>query len=149
VKPKWHYADPSLAAAALRISSDALLSDLNAMGLFFESLAIRDLRVYAEASNAKVFHYRDSSNLEIDAIIERFDGRWIAVEIKLGGEAAIRDAVSNFDKLKNRLTEKRLAELISCNIITAGENSYTRADGIHIIALGHLFSPMNEAAQSP
>jgi predicted AAA+ superfamily ATPase len=145
VKPKWHYADPSLAAAALRISPDALLADLNAMGLFFESLVIRDLRVYAEASDAKVFHYRDSSNLEIDAVIERFDGRWIAVEIKLGGEAAIRDAVSNFDKLKNRLTEKRLAELISCNIITAGENSYTRADGVHIAALGHLFSPMKNA----
>ena len=70
VKPKWHYADPSLAAAALRISPDALLADLRTMGLFFESLAIRDLRVYAECAGAKVFHYRDSTNLEIDAILE-------------------------------------------------------------------------------
>jgi predicted AAA+ superfamily ATPase len=140
VKPKWHYADPSLSAAALRISPDALMDDLNTMGFFFESLAIRDLRVYAEAAGAKVFHYRDSTNLEIDAVIESFDGRWIAVEVKLGGENAIRDAVSNFAKLKNRLTEKRLSDLISCNIITAGENSYTRPDGINIAALGHLFS---------
>lgn len=138
VKPKWHYTDPSLAAAALRISPNALLADLNTMGLFFESLAIRDLRVYAECAGAKVFHYRDSTNLEIDAIIERFDESWIAVEIKLGGEAAIREAVSNFDKLKNRLTERRRENLISCCVITAGENSYTRPDGVHVVALGHL-----------
>jgi predicted AAA+ superfamily ATPase len=138
VKPKWHYADPSLAAAALRISPDALLADLNAMGLFFESLAVRDLRVYAEGAGANVFHYRDSTNLEIDAVIERFDETWIAVEIKLGGEAAVKEAVSNFGKLKNRLTERRLDKLISCCVVTAGENSYTRPDGVHVVALGHL-----------
>jgi predicted AAA+ superfamily ATPase len=138
VKPKWHYADPSLAAAALRISSEALLSDLNAMGLFFESLAIRDLRVYAEIAGANVFHYRDSSGLEVDAIIERFDESLIAVEIKLGGEAAIKEAVSNFGKLKNRLTERKRDKLVSCCVVTAGESSYTRPDGVHIIALGHL-----------
>jgi predicted AAA+ superfamily ATPase len=139
VKPKWHYADPSLAAAALRISPDALLADLSAMGLFFESLAVRDLRVYAECIGARVFHYRDSSNLEIDAIIERFDESWIAVEIKLGGEAAIKEAVSNFGKLKNRLTEQKCSRLMSCCVLTAGENSYTRPDGVHVAALGHLY----------
>jgi predicted AAA+ superfamily ATPase len=140
VKPKWHYVDPSLAAAALRISPDALLADLNAMGLFFESLVMRDLRVYAESLGARVFHYRDSSNLEIDAIVERFDGNWIAAEIKLGGEAAIKDAVSSFNKLKNRLSEGKLDKLASCCVITAGENSYTRPDGVHVVALGHLYS---------
>ncbi|MDR1136602.1 MAG: hypothetical protein LBL49_10605 [Clostridiales Family XIII bacterium] len=63
-----------------------------------------------------------------------------AVEVKLGGESAIQAAVSNFKRLKNRLTERRRSDLISCNIITAGENSYTRSDGVHIVALGHLFS---------
>jgi predicted AAA+ superfamily ATPase len=140
VKPKWHYIDPSLAAAALRIAPSALLADLNAMGLFFESLAIRDLRVYAESVGAQVFHYRDSSDLEIDAIIERFDERWIAVEVKLGGEAAVKEAVSNFDRLKNRLTEEKWNKLASRCVVTAGESSYTRPDGVHIVALGHLFA---------
>jgi predicted AAA+ superfamily ATPase len=139
VKPKWHFIDPSIAAAALRVTPDSLLSDLNAFGFFFESLAIRDLRVYADAVGASVHHYRDSSNLEIDAIIERYDGKWVAAEIKLGGERAINEAVSNFAKLKRRLTEKKLSDLVSCNIITAGKGSYTRPDGIHIIALGHLY----------
>jgi predicted AAA+ superfamily ATPase len=139
VKPKWHFIDPSLAAAALRVTPDSLLSDLNAFGFFFESLAIRDLRVYADAVGASVSHYRDSSNLEIDAIIERYDGKWAAVEIKLGGDKAIDEAVSNFIKLKRRFTEKKLSDLTSCTIVTAGQSSYTRPDGVNIIALGHLY----------
>ena len=87
VKPKWHFIDPSLATAALGISADRLLEDLNAMGLLFESMVVRDLRVYADIVDARVFHYRDSSGLEIDAIVERRDGAWIGVEVKLGGAA--------------------------------------------------------------
>jgi predicted AAA+ superfamily ATPase len=139
VKPKWHFVDPSIAAAALRITPDALIADLNTLGFFFESLAIRDLRVYADMAGADIYHYRDSTNLEIDAIIERYDGKWAAVEIKLGGEKGISEAYSNFAKLKRRLTERKLKDLLSCNIITAGENSYTRPDGTNIIALGHLY----------
>jgi predicted AAA+ superfamily ATPase len=139
VKPKWHFVDPSIAAAALRITPDSLIADLNTFGFFFESLAIRDLRVYADMAGADIYHYRDSTNLEIDAIIERYDGKWAAVEIKLGGEKGISEAGSNFAKLKRRLTERKLKDLSSCNIITAGENSYTRPDGINIIALGHLY----------
>jgi predicted AAA+ superfamily ATPase len=139
VKPKWHFIDPSIASAALRITPDSLIADLNAFGFFFESLAIRDLRIYSDVVGAKVYHYRDSSNLEIDAIVERYDEKWTAIEIKLGGSKAVSEAVSNFTKLKKRLTERRLQNLSSCNIITAGENSYTRPDGINIIALGHLY----------
>ncbi len=68
------------------------------MGLFFESLAIRDLRVYADGTDAKVFHYRDSSGLETDAIVERRDGTWIGFEVKLGGETAIEEAAATFKK---------------------------------------------------
>jgi len=79
VKPKWHFADPSLATAVLRVTPDALLGDLKTMGFFFESLCIRDLCAHADVSGAKVFHYCDSTDLEIDAIIERYDGQWAAV----------------------------------------------------------------------
>ncbi len=138
VKPKWHFIDPSLASASLGGSEDSLLSDLNTMGFLFESLAIRDLRVYADLMDAKVFHYRDSTNLEIDAIIERRNGEWIGVEVKLGGERAIEEAVANFGKLRTRLTESKFAKRTSFCVITGGQVSYTRPDGIHVISLGHL-----------
>lgn len=138
VKPKWHFVDPSLATAALGVTPGGLLGDLNAMGLLFESLAVRDLRVYADVSDAKVSHYRDSTGLEIDAIIERRSGEWIGVEVKLGGERAIKEAVANFAKLRMRLTEPKLARLASFCVITGGQASYTRPDGIHVISLGHL-----------
>ncbi len=138
VKPKWHFIDPSLATAALGTSPDGLLRDLNAMGLLFESMAVRDLRVYADGVDANVFHYRDSTGLEIDAIVERRDGTWIGVEVKLGGERAIQEAVANFSKLQSRLTKAKLDQLVSLSIITGGQASYTRPDGIHVISLGHL-----------
>jgi predicted AAA+ superfamily ATPase len=138
VKPKWHFVDPSLATAALGVTPGGLLDDLNAMGLLFESLAVRDLRVYADVSDAKVFHYRDSTGLEIDAIVERRSGEWFGVEVKLGGERAIEEAVANFGKLRARLTEPKLARRAAFCVITGGQASYTRPDGIHVIALGHL-----------
>lgn len=138
VKPKWHFVDPSLATAALGVSPDGLLDDLNAMGLLFESLAVRDLRVYADGADAGVFHYRDSTDLEIDAIVERRDGTWIGVEVKLGGERAVAEAVTNLARLRSRLTEAKQAQLASLCVITGGQNSFTRPDGIHVIALGHL-----------
>lgn len=138
VKPKWHFVDPSLATAALGVSPDGLLDGLNAMGLLFESLAVRDLRVYADGIDAGVFHYRDSSDLEIDAIVERRDGAWIGIEVKLGGERAVAEAVANLTKLRARLTAAKLRQLASLCVITGGQASFTRADGIHVIALGHL-----------
>lgn len=138
VKPKWHFVDPSLATAALGVSPDGLLDGLNAMGLLFESLAVRDLRVYADGMDAGVFHYRDSSDLEIDAIVERRDGAWIGIEVKLGGERAVAEAVANLTKLRARLTAAKLRQLASLCVITGGQASFTRADGIHVIALGHL-----------
>ncbi|MDZ7630302.1 MAG: DUF4143 domain-containing protein [Gemmatimonadaceae bacterium] len=77
---KRHFVDPSLAAAALRATPERLLADLNLLGLLFESLVVRDLRVYAQASDATVLHYRDNTGLEVDAIVEVADGRWAAFE---------------------------------------------------------------------
>jgi predicted AAA+ superfamily ATPase len=138
VKPKWHFVDPSLGAAVLRASPDSLLHDLETFGLFFESLALRDLRAYADTIDAQVFHYRDSEGLEVDMIVERPDGRWAACEIKLGGEQAIEQAAANVRRLQGRLSADKWSMLASLNIVTAGTTSYRRADGVRVIALGHL-----------
>lgn len=97
-----------------------------------------DLRVYADGADSNVFHYRDSTALEIDAIVERRDGAWIGAEVKLGGERAIQEAVASLNKLRSRLTEAKLARLVALCVITGGQASYTRPDGIHVISLGHL-----------
>lgn len=138
VKPKWHFVDPSLGAAVLRATPDSFLKDLETFGLFFESLAIRDLRAYADTIDAQVFHYRDSEGLEVDAIIERPDGTWAACEIKLGGESNIDQAATNLARLQNRLPASKWHQLASLNVITAGPTSYRRKDGIQVVALGHL-----------
>lgn len=139
-KPKWHFIDPSLAAAALRISPDVLFADFNTYGLFFESLAVRDVKTYASLNDAKVYYYKDSSGLEVDMIVERRDGAFAAIEVKLGGEERIAEAVQNLEKFRGRLTKEKLEHLTSMNIIVAGDISYTRRDGVNIIGLGHLFT---------
>jgi len=138
VKPKWHFTDPSISAAAIRATPTTLLNDLETLGLFFESLAIRDLRAYADTMDATVYHYRDADGLEADAIIERPDGAWIACEIKLGGEDAIDQAAAKLLQLRNRVTENKWSKVASLNIITAGTTSYKRLDGIQVVSLGHL-----------
>jgi len=138
VKPKWHFADPSIGAAALRATPESLLQDLETMGLFFESLVIRDLRAYADTIDAQVYHYRDSEALEVDAIVERPDGVWAACEVKLGGEASIDQAAKNLFRLRGRISPAKWNKNASLNIITAGATSYRRTDGVQVIALGHL-----------
>ncbi len=138
VHPKWHFIDPSLAAAALQTSPQALLEELTTFGFLFESLAIRDLRIYADVHRGRVFHYRDSSNLEIDAIIELRDGRWVACEVKLGGQKHIDRAADHLRQLSRKVSEQRQAQLQALVVLTGGEASYTRPDGVHVVSLGHL-----------
>ncbi|MBX3141063.1 MAG: ATP-binding protein [Trueperaceae bacterium] len=138
VKPKWHFVDPSLAAAALGAGPENLMADLNTLGLLFESLCVRDLRVYADALGGSVYHYRDDSGLEIDIIVELNDGTWSAFEVKLGGEAHIESAASNLKKLQGKVSARRAEQLRSLNVITAGKVSLTRPDGVNVVALGHL-----------
>ena len=123
----------------MRATPAALLSDLNTFGLLFESMAIRDLRSFADATDCQVAYYRDSTEYEVDAIVERYDGQWAAVEIKLGGQA-VDAAAAGFSKLKTRLTPEKWAQCLSLNIITAGQSSYRRPDGVNVIALGHLYA---------
>lgn len=139
VSPKWHFVDPSLAAAAMGITDRPLLDDPRTLGFFFESLAIRDLRVYADTIGGSVTHYRDETGLEVDAIVELRDGRWAAFEIKLGGAAGVDAGAHSLHRLASKVSESRAARLTSLNIITAGTTTTTRSDGVNVIALGHLY----------
>ncbi|HUF99336.1 MAG TPA: DUF4143 domain-containing protein [Ilumatobacter sp.] len=138
VSPKWHFVDPSLAAAALGASAAALLVDLKTFGLLFESLAVRDLRVHADTLGGVVTHYRDEGGLEVDAIVELPDGRWSAFEVKMGGRANIDTASVNLRKLLGKVSPARATKVASLNVITAGNVSQTRDDGVNVVALGHL-----------
>jgi predicted AAA+ superfamily ATPase len=139
-QPKWHFIDPSLAAAALDASPRALLDDLNTLGLLFESLCIRDLRVLAQPLGGIVYHYRDGSGLEVDAIVELANGQWAAFEVKMGGSKNIDDAADHLQSLAKKVSEKRANQLASLNVLTAGSTSYSRSDGVNVVSLGHLAS---------
>jgi len=135
--PKRHFTDVSLSVAALGSDADSLLADLNFTGFLFESLAIHELRVYAQVNDAKVYYYRDSSNLEVDAIVQKYNGDWIAFEIKLG-TGQINEAAASLHKLVSVLDDKKAKPPKSLNIITGTGVSYTRADGINVISLASL-----------
>ena len=140
IKPKWHFVDTSIATAALRILPNGLLNDFDVFGLFFESMAIRDLRIYADTLDGKVYHYRDSSGLEIDAIVELPNETWAAFEIKLGSTKSIDEAADHLQKLLKRLTPEKAAQCVSLNVLIAGALSYTRKDNVNVVSLGHLFA---------
>jgi predicted AAA+ superfamily ATPase len=135
--PKRHFTDVSLSVAALGADADSLLNDLNFTGFLFESLATHELRVYAQANDAKVYYYRDSSGLEVDAIVQKYNGDWIAFEIKLG-TGQIEEAAASLNKFASILDDKRVKPPKSLNIITGTGISYTRADRINVISLSSL-----------
>ncbi len=115
-----------------------MLGDLNTLGLLFEALVIRDLRIYAAPLNASVFHYRDETGLEVDAIVETFDGRWVACEVKLGGDKAIDTAASNLLLLRGKLEAEQRSRMAGLVVITAGKVALTRSDGVHVMPLSLL-----------
>ncbi|MDR2205644.1 MAG: DUF4143 domain-containing protein [Flavobacteriaceae bacterium] len=135
--PKRHLTDVSLAVAALGADKNSLLNDLKFTGFLFESLVTHDLRVYAQANDAKVFHYRDSTNLEIDAVVQKYSGEYAAFEIKLG-TGQIDDAAGNLTKFASILDTSKISAPASLNIITGTGISYTRKDGINVISLSSL-----------
>jgi predicted AAA+ superfamily ATPase len=135
--PKRHFTDVSLSAAAVGADPDSLLTDLNFTGFLFESLVTHDLRVYAQANDAKVYYYCDSSGLEVDAIVQKHNGDWIAFEIKLG-TGQFEEAAASLHKLVSILDTKKIKPPKSLNIITGTGISYTRPDGINVISLASL-----------
>jgi len=135
--PKRHFTDPCLAAAALGADADTLLNDIKFTGFLFESLAIHELRVYAQASDAKIYYYRDASGLEVDAIVQKRNGDWAAFEIKIG-TGHIEEAAANLKKMAALIDTERVKPPKSLNIITGTGVSYTRNDGINVISLASL-----------
>jgi len=135
--PKRHFVDPSLAVAALGAEPRALLRDLNLLGFLFESLAVRDLRIYAQTIRGEVKHYRDSSGLEVDAIVESAEG-WAALEIKLGGPAAIDDAAASLLKFAETVDTTKSGEPKFLAVVVATGYGYVRADGVQVVPLVHL-----------
>lgn len=134
---KRHFSDVALAVASLGVGKEALLADIKFTGFLFESLAIHELRIYAQANDAKVFHYYDSSGLEVDAIVQKYTGEWCAFEIKLG-VGQIDQAAQNLLKLASIVDDKNAKLLRSLNVITGTGISYTRNDGVNVISLASL-----------
>lgn len=135
-----YFVDPSIATAALGLGPADLISDLNTMGFLFEAMCVRDLRVFAEALNGKVYHYRDKSGLECDAVVHLRNGQYGLIEIKLGGESLIKEGVKTLKSLSEQIDTTRMKAPAFMMILTAtGEHAYRRPeDGIYIVPIGCL-----------
>lgn len=136
--PTRHFVDPSLAVAALGASPQKLLKDLNLFGLLFESLVIRDLRIYGQANDAVVFHYRDNTGLEVDAVVEGRDGRWAGFQVKLGGEKNIDEAAGDLLTFAQRIDTGKSGAPASLGVIVGSGYGYMRKDGVAVIPIGAL-----------
>lgn len=135
--PKRHFVDPSLAASALGADPPALLRDLNLLGFLFESLVVRDLRIYSQARRGEVRQFLDNKGLEVDTIVES-DGRWGAFEVKLGGEDPIEEAAASLLKFASEIDTLRSGEPSALGVIVAGGYGYAREDGVQVIPITAL-----------
>lgn len=134
-----YFSDPSIAAAALRIGPEDLIQSLSYFGLLFETLCVRDLRVYAQALDGDLFHYRDSNGLECDTVLHLRNGRYGLIEIKLGGDKLIEEGASNLKKLASIINTPKMGCPSFMMILTAvGDYAYRRQDGIYIVPIGCL-----------
>ena len=134
---KRHFVDPSIATAVLRTNPEGLLNDFNTIGFLFESLCTRDIRIYAQAIDGDVFHYRDKSGLESDLIVRLRDGRWAAIEVKLGNKQ-IEEASQNLLTLKAKIDEDKMGQASFLMVITGGQYAYRRNDGVLAVPIGCL-----------
>lgn len=134
-----YYIDPSIATAALGLGPDDLIADLNTMGLMFETLCIRDLRVFAESLGGQVYHYRDKSGLECDAVIHLRNGKYGLIEIKLGGDKLIDEGATTLKTLANKIdTDKMRAPSFMMVLTGTGKYAFRRKDGISVVPIGCL-----------
>lgn len=134
-----HFVDPSIGTAALGLGPKDLINDLRSFGFFFEDMAVRDLRVYAEALDGQLYHYRDSNGLECDSVLHRRNGSYALLEVKLGGEDYINEGAANMLKLAASIdTDKMPAPAFMAVIIGVGKYAYRREDGVYVIPIGCL-----------
>lgn len=134
-----YFIDPSIGTAVLGLVPKDLINDLNTMGLFFETLCVRDLRIFADALDGQVFHYRDKSGLECDAVIHLRNGRYGLVEIKLGGDRLINEGASNLLALVDKINTDKMKEPSFLMVLTGtGDFAYRRKDGVYVVPIGCL-----------
>ena len=136
--PKRCFVDPSIAMASLRATDKDLLKDFKTFGFIFEALCLRDLKIYAQSIDGDVFFYRDKNELECDAIVHLKDGRWGAIEIKLGGEERIEEAARNLLKLASIVDTNEMNNPSFLMVITAGKYAYKRDDGVFVVPITTL-----------
>ena len=134
---KRQFTDPSIASAVLRTTPKGLLEDFNTFGFLFESLCTRDMRIYAQANDGEVFHYRDKSGLESDMIVALNDGRWAAIEVKLGNKQ-IDEAAEHLKELACKVNEAKMGKPTFMMVLTGGEFAYQRPDGVLVVPIGCL-----------
>ena len=134
---KRQFVDPSIATAVLRANVDSILDNFNYFGFLFESLVARDLRVYAQALDGEIFHYRDKDNLEADLVIRLNDDRWAAVEVKLGSKE-IEDGAKHLIELRNKVDTSKVGEPSFLMVVTGGQFAYRRNDGVFVVPIGCL-----------
>lgn len=137
VAPKLELVDPSLAIATLNLKREDLIKDLNFTGFIFENMCMRDLKIYADASEARLSYYRDKNDFEVDCILETADGKWGAIEIKLGA-GEIPEAVENLTKFKEKVDTDKYENPSFLMVLTGADYSYVRDDGIYVVSIGNL-----------
>jgi len=134
-----YFTDPSIATAALGIYPEDLINDLNTFGLMFETLCIRDLRVYAEAIGGRVYHYRDKNGLECDAVIHLNNGSYGLIEIKLGGDGLIEHGATTLKELADKIDTEKMKKPAFLMVLTGtGDYAYCRKDGVYVVPVGCL-----------
>ena len=134
-----YFVDPSIAIASLGLGPNDLLNDLETMGLFFETLCVRDLRIYADANDGNVFHYRDKNGLECDAVVHLRNGNYGLVEIKLGGDTRIEEGATNLNSLAKIIDTTKMKKPSFKMVLTAvGQYAYLRTDGVMVVPIGCL-----------
>ena len=134
--PTRYFTDPSIATAALEIGPGDLLNDLPTFGLMFESMAIRDLRVYADALQGEVYHFRDAKGLECDSVLHRRDGTYGLIEIKLGGAENIEKGAKTLQSLASKIDTTKMKEPSFLMVLTAvGKFAYCRPDGVYVVPI--------------
>lgn len=134
---KRHFVDPSIATAVMRLDPEGLITDFNYFGFLFESLCTRDLRIYAQANDGEVFHYRDNTGLEVDLVVRLKNGKWGAVEVKMG-QKEIEKAAVQLLALKEKVDTQKMGKPSFLLILTAGQYGYLRPDGIWVVPIGAL-----------
>lgn len=134
-----YYVDPSIATASLGIGPSDLINDLATFGLFFKTMCVRDLRVFADSLDGSVYHYRDNTNLECDAVVHLRNGLYGLIEIKLGGDDLINEGAMNLLKLEDRIDTTKMKEPSFLMVLVGvGRYAYRREDGVLVVPIGCL-----------